>query len=110
MLILPVTSTHHLTLDYFCQKETKPLLLAYLVNEERSGCYIYFDAQYQPLYVGKSGALHSRLKSHATAKGVECKMPEWYFIGVVITENPHYKEAELVRMFSPKYNQLLKRD
>jgi excinuclease UvrABC nuclease subunit len=108
MFFLPVNPNQHIKLDYFCQKGTKSLLLAYLIKEERSGCYIYFDKENQPLYVGKSAALHSRLKQHETVKGIELKIDNWAYIGIVLSDETHLKEAELIRQFQPPYNQLLK--
>lgn len=109
MIFMPVSDTNHIKMDAKCYKDTKSFLIAWLNNHElKSGCYIYFDKNENPLYVGKTNTLHSRLLHHATSQGIERAIPDWYFLGVIFSNNPHLTEKELIRALQPPFNKLSK--
>jgi excinuclease UvrABC nuclease subunit len=108
MLFLSFSEITHIKFNAFCLKNTKAMLLAWLEKELQTGCYVYFDEKTNPLYVGKSKALASRLAHHSTAKGIEKQILDWYSIGIVFSDNPHLTEKELVRTLQPRLNILQK--
>ncbi len=97
-----------LIFDLAATPETKELLLAHLaILGEKSGCYVYFDAEKQALYVGRSGQLATRLMFQGTKKGIE-KKADWHTLGVIFSDNPQLLEKELIMKLQPLHNKLSK--
>lgn len=107
MTFTTLRGTYIIRFDVFASNSHKSLILAAIGNDKK-GCYIYLDADFIPLYVGKSTDLTSRLKHQATPKGIESKMMEnktdWKYLGVILSNNPHLTEQELIAQLQPTFN------
>jgi hypothetical protein len=95
--------TFTLRFDAFASSSQKPLLLA-AIGENKRGCYVYLDTNDNPLWVGKSKDLQSRLKNH----DIEKQLPTPYYIGVIFTNDDHLEEQNLIASLQPKFNKLSK--
>lgn len=106
MIFLPISQTVHVRFNLFAEKQTKHFILAALkVSEKQQGCYVYFGASRQVLYVGKSDTLYIRLLNHTnSSKGFEKQNPEWQALGIVFSDNPLLTEKELIRQLNPSQN------
>lgn len=103
MTFTTVAHQYIIRFDVFASQKHKSLILA-AIGDKKKGCYVYLDAHDNPLYVGKSNDLVSRLKHHATPQGIECKIPDWCYLGIVLSDNPHLTEQELILQLQPRLN------
>ena len=106
MVFIPLSSELHLRLDMLSDRQTKPLLLAYLRDiSPVSGVYLYLSKENTPLYVGRSRNIYTRLLQQATPQGIEPKMTDdWQKIGIIVTKHPILTEKELIRRYKPIFN------
>ncbi len=107
MTFTTIRSDFIVRFDVFASQKHKALILA-AIGDRKTGCYVYLDADDTPLYVGKSSDLVSRLKQHATPKGIEPKIPHWKYLGIIFSDNPHLTEQELILQLQPTLNILSK--
>lgn len=80
------------------------------------GCYQYFDAKGEIIYVGKAKNLFNRVKSYFTSNDsikVNVMVPKIAKIECIVVDSEVESlilEAELIKKYKPRYNILLKDD
>ncbi len=80
------------------------------------GCYQYFDAKGEIIYVGKAKNLFNRVKSYFTSNDsikVNVMVPKIAKIECIVVDSEVEAlilEAELIKKYKPRYNILLKDD
>ncbi len=80
------------------------------------GCYQYFDAKGEIIYVGKAKNLSNRVKSYFTSNDsikVNVMVPKIAKIECIVVDSEVEAlilEAELIKKYKPRYNILLKDD
>ncbi len=83
--------------------------------KESPGVYLFKDKNNNVLYVGKAKNLKARLKQyfHSTSEKIKKLLKETYAVEILETKNEAeaiFKESDLIKKFSPPYNQLLRDD
>lgn len=107
MTFVTIKNSYIIRFDVFASKKHKALILA-AIGDKKKGCYVYIDENDNALYVGKSSDLVSRLKHHSTPQGIEIKIQNWKYLGIVFSVNPHLTEQELILQLQPALNILSK--
>jgi hypothetical protein len=110
MYFITVNGTLTLKFNLYAAKNLKSLLIAAMGKKKaQCGCYVYFGAQNEPLYVGKSRDLVTRLTQQGTPNGIE-NFFDWKCLGIVFSEDPHLTEQLLIQQLRPAHNKLLNHD
>ncbi|MDA2110311.1 GIY-YIG nuclease family protein [Bacillus cereus] len=80
----------------------------FIENENGSGVYVIFNKQFEPLYVGCSKDLKTRLPSHLHKgkRKLEGYFDEVLFIGIKYTQgDPTVLERKYIKKFEPLLNE-----
>jgi excinuclease UvrABC nuclease subunit len=110
MFFITVNGSLTLKFNLYAAKNLKHLILAGIGKKSaHGGCYVYFNAQNEPLYVGKSRDLANRLTQQGTPRGIEYFF-DWAYLGVVYSDDPHLTEQLLIQQLQPLHNKIGKND